>query len=350
MIVLIPAYKPDEKFLKFLDELNANTDFKIISVDDGGGPKYDEIFKKAEEKGVTLIRYEKNRGKGGALKEGFKYIMENEPMESVITADCDGQHTVADILSVAEKLKDKKNTLVLGCREIKKMPLRSKAGNTLTKFFFFLLSGKMLTETQTGVRGITPDLFAAFSEIKGDRFEYEINMLFYAVDNDVLIDEAPISTTYIDDNKSTHFNALRDGYKIYSLMFGKKIAEIVSFFLSAFLAYFLLNFYPPEMVGLSQIILVVLSASALRVVIMSIIKMIQNGGKIIKPDIFEVLFGIVIFGIFIALFHLFFTVLAFTAAQTVTVVYAIMWIVRLVLRGVKMAIRKRINQKSAYKK
>ena len=45
MIVLIPAYKPDEKFLKFLDELNSNTDFKIISVDDGGGPKYDEIFK-----------------------------------------------------------------------------------------------------------------------------------------------------------------------------------------------------------------------------------------------------------------------------------------------------------------
>ena len=48
MIVVIPAYEPDEKLLRLVDELKQQTDYKIIIVDDGS--------KNAESKDVFSKR------------------------------------------------------------------------------------------------------------------------------------------------------------------------------------------------------------------------------------------------------------------------------------------------------
>ncbi|MDP3447372.1 MAG: GtrA family protein, partial [Eubacteriales bacterium] len=53
---------------------------------------------------------------------------------------------------------------------------------------------------------------------KGDRYEYEINVLLYATRHRIPIEEVPIETVYIEDNKSSHFNAVRDGWRIYKMI------------------------------------------------------------------------------------------------------------------------------------
>lgn len=48
MIVVIPAYEPDEKLLRLVDELKQQTDYKIIIVDDGSkNAESKDVFFKA---------------------------------------------------------------------------------------------------------------------------------------------------------------------------------------------------------------------------------------------------------------------------------------------------------------
>lgn len=340
MIIVIPAYKPDEKFLRFLDDIYSRTDFKVLAVDDGGGSAYDGIFAEAEKKGVELIRYTPNRGKGFALKTAFKYIAEKYPDEYVVTADCDGQHTVPDILSVAAKTEGKKNTLVLGCRSIKDMPLRSKAGNSITKFFFYIFTGKMLTETQTGVRGITPDLYLPFSEIKGNRFEYEMNMLFEAADNGRSFEEAPISTTYIEDNKSTHFNGLLDGYRIYSLMVKNRAAEFLGFFAFNLISLLLSLTVISGAVIPMTVSSAVIAAACFRLIVMQITDFVKNK-KLKSYRFYEIVCGLIAFLVVAAFYLVSVFVLGLTLPQAVFAAIPVSFAVRFILRAIKLKIKRK---------
>ena len=58
--------------------------------------------------------------------------------------------------------------------------------------------------------------------LEGDRFEYEMNMLLDACSRKLSIREVEIETVYIDNNRASHFRAMRDGLRIYRLMFGYK--------------------------------------------------------------------------------------------------------------------------------
>lgn len=222
--ILIPAYKPDEKLNQLIDDLKAAGFIKIVVVDDGGGELFRPFFVRAEEQGATVLVHEVNRGKGAALKTGLKHIAKVAPNSHVVTADADGQHRPQDIAKLADAIAQYPDALLLGSRDKKLMPPRSRAGNTLTCFVFWLTNGLWINDTQTGLRVLPPQTLACFAEIDGDRYEYEMNMLIIAKRERVPIKEIEIETIYIDDNASSHFNALRDGMRIYKLLFRQFIA------------------------------------------------------------------------------------------------------------------------------
>ncbi|MCX7614839.1 MAG: glycosyltransferase, partial [Clostridiales bacterium] len=70
MVVLIPAFEPDEKLIKLIKDLRQHCTFQMIVVDDGSGSNYRTIFDQAQSLGCNILRYENNRGKGYALKAG----------------------------------------------------------------------------------------------------------------------------------------------------------------------------------------------------------------------------------------------------------------------------------------
>lgn len=216
--VLIPAYKPDERMITLVNELMHLGFAHIVIVNDGSGSAYAPIFAKAEKLGACILIHEVNRGKGAALRTGIAHIAKNLSM-SIITADADGQHSCEDIDRIASALEMSPNSLVLGMRTKSAMPLRSRAGNTLTAFLFGLLTGLWISDTQTGLRGLPRSSLESFLQLDGDRYEYEMNMLLYVRRLRIPIMEVPIETIYIDDNKGSHFHALRDGARIYILMF-----------------------------------------------------------------------------------------------------------------------------------
>lgn len=112
--------------------------------------------------------------------------------------------------------------MILGCRQFddKEIPLRSRFGNKLTRQMIRLLCGIHVSDTQTGLRGLpTPLIREHFANVKGERFEYEMNMLIAAKEYQIPIEEFPIQTIYLANNESSHFNPFIDSIRIYKVFF-----------------------------------------------------------------------------------------------------------------------------------
>lgn len=188
-VIIIPAYNPTEKFVALMRDVSAAFEH-ILVVNDGSKPECDEIFAtiKTENPKVAIIAHEVNKGKGAALKTAFSYYKNAPAYENTygfVTADCDGQHTVEDMLMLAEELgKAHDHAIHMGARDLNSpdMPPRSKAGNKITAFMFRYLYGVKLRDTQTGLRAFSSDLTDWLLGIKGDRFEYEMNVLIKSKD------------------------------------------------------------------------------------------------------------------------------------------------------------------------
>lgn len=218
--ILIPAYKPDMRLVELTNLLLTHDDLRVVVVDDGSGEGFRDVFSALDGR-VHFITYPVNKGKGGALKTGIKYIYDNMPeCERLITADADGQHTYPDIQKVIEKSIECPGALVLGSREFDgDVPFRSKFGNSLTRLVFSVATGVRVRDTQTGLRGFDREGMKAFLDVPGERYEYEINVLLVAARSKTPIHEVTIKTVYINDNESSHFNPVKDSMKIYSCIF-----------------------------------------------------------------------------------------------------------------------------------
>lgn len=245
MVVVIPAYQPDQKLTGVVRDLLAKTDYSIVVVNDGSResclPVFEEL--KALER-VTVLTHEVNRGKGAALKTAFKYVYENMPgEEGVVTADADGQHLPADIVRVVEAFRQNPKALVLGGRRFTgNVPFRSRAGNAITRFVFRISTGVAVYDTQTGLRAFAVSRVPEMLTLQGDRYEYEISQLLYCTKKDIPIEEVTIETVYIEDNASTHFNAFRDGWRIYKIILAFVSSSIISFLFEFVLTLVLDNF------------------------------------------------------------------------------------------------------------
>lgn len=229
-IALIPAYKPDNELLKVAKDLN-KFDFTVIVVNDGSGKEFDSVFEKASEF-CKVISYETNKGKGGALKTGFEYIKNNFDGEYiVVTADADGQHKIDDIIKVCDESEKYPNSLVLGSRKFENdVPFRSRFGNTMTRLVYRVFSGVSVYDTQTGLRAFTNKLIDRMLQIKGTRYEYEMNMLMELAKEKTEIREVWIKTVYIDENNSSsHFNPLKDSFLIYKEILKFSASSLISF-------------------------------------------------------------------------------------------------------------------------
>ncbi len=230
MNVLIPAYKPDERLLTLVRELHEQTDYRIVVVNDGSGSSYEPIFAALPEY-CTLLVHDVNRGKGRAMKTGFAYILDQFPESSgVVIVDADGQHLIKDIQHVCREFTGHPGCIIIGSRRFTgKVPLRSRFGNSLTRQIFALASGIKLSDTQTGLRAIPVAELSALLELKGERYEYEMNMLLKAAESGIPMREVFIETVYLEGNKSSHFNVIRDSLKIYGVIFKFVLSSVVSF-------------------------------------------------------------------------------------------------------------------------
>lgn len=220
MFALIPAYEPVEHLPELVAALRAeDPSLGILVVDDGSGPAFAPVFERVARLGAEVLRHDRNRGKGAALKTGFRHISELHAGEGVVTADADGQHLAADILAVAADVEAEGErsgrTLVLGCRDFAGgIPLRSRVGNDIARALFRVAAGWRLSDTQTGLRGAPAAMLPWLASVPGDRFEYEQRVLLGLRRAGFAARERRIETVYLSGNASSHFRPVADSLRV----------------------------------------------------------------------------------------------------------------------------------------
>ena len=331
--IIIPAYEPDERMILLIEDLVKAGQKKIIIVDDGSGEKYSGLFARAKELIApegTVISYSENKGKGGALKTAFSYVLKNMPgVTGTVTADSDGQHTVECIKSVEQKLLENPKSLVLGVRSFDKegIPWKSEFGNKLTRKVLRYVSGIKVSDTQTGLRGIPLSFLPECLAIRENRFEYEMEVLL-RTSGKIKITETPIKTVYDSkENHQTHFNPFVDSLKVYRVLckrffifiFSSFSASIIDLTLFTLFCFLLKERFPEIYIIIATVLARIISAcynyamnyknvfqskskvsssgskyALLAVLQMSCSALMVNSGKIIMPFMPETVIKIVV--------------------------------------------------------
>lgn len=223
LAIVLPSLNPDKKFKAVVDGLLERGFEHIVIIDDGSTEEEQCWFNDAAaHPQCHVMHHGVNRGKGRALKTAFDYVNRELPeVKGVITIDGDGQHLAGDIIACGDRMLELGDKVVLGCRNFDEpgIPPRSVAGNKTTSFFFKLLFGIKLGDTQTGLRAIPKQYLEAFCDIEGERFEYETNMLLMMKRMGIEWVEQSIATVYDPDDYSSHYNAVKDSWRIAKVMF-----------------------------------------------------------------------------------------------------------------------------------
>lgn len=241
MKIIIPAYDPDNRLISLIRNIQGNCGFDIVIVNDGSSPSCNEIFKKADTLGCTVLVHENNRGKGAALKTAFSHLIDNQQKDDIVCADCDGQHTWQDILKVANAVSVNTHSIVLGCREfVGKVPARSLLGNKITSFVYSKIAKSCISDTQTGLRGFSAHMLSWLTTIRGNHYEYEMNQLLEAKAAGYELFCIPIETIYENNNETSHFHPIRDSIRIY-LPIIKFMLSSISCGIIDFIALFIFN-------------------------------------------------------------------------------------------------------------
>ena len=220
--IIIPTLNPDHKMTDFVDVLTGAGYDNIILVNDGSSPETVHYFEEAaRHPQVTVLTHEVNRGKGAGLKTAFRYLADHRTdIDAAITADADGQHNLTSIGRCAAAFEEDPGSVIFGGRDFsdKNIPARSRFGNNISSVVYRFSCGIKLKDTQTGLRIVPAKYFDKFSTLKGDRYEYETQMIIAVKELQIPYHEVSIDTIYINENESSHFNPVKDSARIYKIV------------------------------------------------------------------------------------------------------------------------------------
>jgi glycosyltransferase involved in cell wall biosynthesis len=225
IFVVIPAYNEEKMIKNTLINLKSHGYENIIVVDDGSR---DNTSKLAISEEVIVCKHIINRGLGGALKTGLKCAVKYNP-KVIVTFDADGQHDPEDIFKVSEPILDDSFDVVVGSRlidenELKNMPFIKKIGNWGLNFITYLMGGRMVTDSQGGLRAFSYNAAEIVSkQLKSNRYEVSSEFIVLFKKNNLKFKEVPIKTIYTEYSMARGTNVIT-GFKIlFKLLIQKLI-------------------------------------------------------------------------------------------------------------------------------
>jgi len=175
--VLVPTYNNAQTLAAVLESLLAYTD-QVLVVNDGSTDGTQGILDRFPQ--VERVSYPVNRGKGYALRTGFKRAVALG-YDYAITIDSDGQHFAEDLPKFLEKLQDHPNAIIMGARNMDQasVPGKSSFGHKFSNFWFKVETGKRLSDTQSGYR-LYPVSRLQKMRFITRKYEFEIEVLVRA--------------------------------------------------------------------------------------------------------------------------------------------------------------------------
>ena len=232
--VVIPTYNNGGTIGRVVEETLAECD-DVIVVNDGSTDATASIL--SGFNGITLVTLTKNSGKGAALKAGFRKAM-GMGFAYAITLDGDGQHYPKEISRFLQANREHPWSLIVGSRQshngevlrpdgskrqnraphcenrLEGQPEGSRFANQFSNFWFWVQTGRKLSDTQTGYRLYPLKRLHGLSLLTS-RYEAELELLVFASWHGVELVETPIDVYYPPkEERVSHFRPGMDFARI----------------------------------------------------------------------------------------------------------------------------------------
>lgn len=208
--VIIPALNAEATLPAVVAAARAQLE-PVVVIDDGSSDATSEVARAA---GATVLRHERNRGKGGALKTGFAWALENG-FDCVITLDADGQHLPSEIPKFVRERTVGNADLIIGGRShlFGGMLPRRRLANQFSAWSISIAAGTRITDSQSGFRLYSASLLRRLS-MRTNGFDFESEVIVRAGRAHVKIVTIPIELGFVDGIATSHYRPLVDTLRI----------------------------------------------------------------------------------------------------------------------------------------
>jgi len=209
---LIPAYFEEAQIQAVARRALAQLDHVLV-LDDGSADRTAEEARKA---GAEVIRHEQNKGKGAAIKTGFRELLARG-FAYVLVLDGDGQHLPEEIPGLIREANRTGASVIVGTRmsDTRKMPWVRKMTNRFMSAQISRLCRQRVPDSQCGFRllrrDVIPHLFC-----ESDKYDYETEMLLIAAREGFRIASTPVTTIYGQEKSKIH--PVRDTIRFFKLI------------------------------------------------------------------------------------------------------------------------------------
>ena len=214
IMVLIPAYKAEQTLSELVMRISKYVNLQDILIVEDGSP--DDTFKAAKSTGALVLRHSINKGKGEALKTGFKYALANG-YQGVISIDADLQHDPDAIPEFIKIAKENHADVIVGTRRrnLANMPFERLMTNELTSLIISCFSGRFVRDSQSGYRYTSRKTLRTV-RLRSSRYDTESEFLFKSGMAGFRVWEVMVPTIY--SGSQSYINPLVDTGRFIKLM------------------------------------------------------------------------------------------------------------------------------------
>jgi len=208
--IVIPVYNHGTRISDVVQK-TVLLGYPLFVVDDGSTDATPEILSALDNQQITVLTHSHNMGKGAALLTGFQAAQKQ--CEWAVSIDADGQHKPEDIERLIQAKENGQRAVIIGNRQgmdETHVPWTSKAGRKFSNFWVWLSGGPMVNDSQSGFR-LYPLPEVLRLDVKARRFQYEVEVLVKAYQNNIPVMETPVRVVYqTGTERISHFHPWRD--------------------------------------------------------------------------------------------------------------------------------------------
>ena len=211
LVVLVPAYNAEPSLAKVVKDVRRNLPkAMIIGIDDGSTDGSRQLLRTVCDE---TIEFDKNRGKGAALRAGFDAALA-KGAAAVLTIDSDGQHDAAFAPALVAALD--RADIVIGTRDLsgESVPKHRRIANMISSAATRAVSGGKVRDSQSGYRAFKAEVLRKVKG-EGDRYEFETDFIIRAARLGFTTANVPISTIY---GSPSYFREFRDAWLVIKVL------------------------------------------------------------------------------------------------------------------------------------
>ena len=223
--IVVPAFNESARIVPSLEKIltyirENGLDAELIVVDDGSSDDTAEIAGKVAERyddvRTNVIRHEKNRGKGNAVKTGLLAA----EADIALFSDADLSTPIEEAEKLIAPIANGGMDVTFGSRALDRsligthQPWRREQGGKVMNFVIRKMSGLGFADTQCGFKAFNMKKFRPLLDVMTvDRFGFDVEFLFVAEYHGLRLAEIPVRWNDVEGSKVSVF---RDTRRMFS--------------------------------------------------------------------------------------------------------------------------------------